>query len=124
MLNETILCGRLTRDPEIRMVAGNVPMTSFTLAVDRDIKNSDGARTTDFIDCSVWRRTAEFVAKNFSKGSLMIIKGRLQSREWTDGNGGKRRGIELIADNVYFGDRRVRKDGEAEAPAEAPSDAF
>ena len=98
--------GRLTRDPELRYTNTNKPVASFTLAVDRDFKGQSGERATDFIDCVAWNGTGEFVSKNFSKGRMAVVAGRLQIREWTDDKGIKRRNAEIVADNVYFGDSK------------------
>ena len=82
-------------------------MASFTLAVDRDFGSRDGGeKQTDFIDCVAWRQTAEFVSKYFTKGRMAVVSGRLQIRDWTDREGGKRRSAEVVVDNVYFGDSR------------------
>ena len=104
MLNHIVLMGRLTRDPELRY-AGEVPVCSFTLAVDRDFKRS-GQPETDFIDVVTWRNTATFVNQYFTKGRMAVASGRLQIREWTDKEGNKRRSAEVIAENVYFGDSK------------------
>ena len=82
MLNQIVILGRLTRDPELRYTQSGTAVTSFTLAVDRDSKNKEtGERQTDFIDCVAWRNTAEFAANYFSKGRMAVVEGRLQSRE-------------------------------------------
>ena len=106
MLNKIILMGRLTRDPELRRTQSGTAVTSFSLAVDRDFKSQGGDKETDFIDIVAWRNTAEFVSKYFTKGRMAVVEGRLQIRDWTDRDGGKRRSAEVIADNVYFGDSR------------------
>ena len=107
MLNHITLMGRLTRDPELRYTQSQTPVASFTLACDRDFGGRDGSeRQTDFIDCVAWRQTAEFVSKNFSKGRLAAVDGRLQIREWTDKDGNKRRSAEIVVNNIYFGDSR------------------
>ncbi len=106
MLNRIILMGRLTRDPELRRTGSGTAVTSFSLAVDRDFKSQSGERETDFIDIVAWRSTAEFVSKYFTKGRMAVVEGRLQIRDWTDRDGGKRRSAEVVADNVYFGDSR------------------
>ena len=106
MLNKIILMGRLTRDPDLRRTNSGTPVASFTIAVDRDFKSQDGEKETDFIDVVVWRNTAEFVSKYFTKGRMAVVEGRLQIRDWTDKDGGKRRNAEVIADNVYFGDSK------------------
>lgn len=113
MLNKIVLMGRLTRDPELRRTQSGTPVASFALAVDRDFKSQNGEKETDFIDVVVWRNTAEFVSKYFSKGRMAIVEGRLQIRDWTDKDGGKRRSAEVVADNVYFGDSK-REAGEEE----------
>ena len=106
MLNKIILMGRLTRDPELRRTSSGTAVTSFSLAVDRDFKSQGGDKETDFIDIVAWRSTAEFVSKYFTKGRMAVVEGRLQIRDWTDRDGGKRRSAEVIAENVYFGDSK------------------
>ena len=110
MLNKIFLMGRLTRDPELRTTQGGTPVASFTLAVDRDFKNQNGEKETDFIDIVAWRSTAEFVSRYFSKGRLAVISGRLQMREWTDKEGNRRTTAEVVADNVYFGESKKSRD--------------
>lgn len=104
MLNTIAMMGRLTREPEFRTTPAQVPVTTFTIACDRDFSGRDSEKRTDFIDCVAWRGTAEFVEKYFHKGSLIVIEGRLQMRTWTDKDGGKHEQAEIHADNVYFGD--------------------
>lgn len=106
MLNKIIVMGRLTRDPELRRTGSGTAVTSFALAVDRDFKDQNGDKETDFIDVVAWRNTAEFVSKYFAKGRMAVVEGRLQIRDWTDKDGGKRRSAEIIAENVYFGDSK------------------
>ena len=111
MLNRIILMGRLTRDPELRHTQTGTAVASFSLAVDRDFRNRDsGEKGVDFIDVVAWRNTAEFVSKYFTKGRMAVVDGRLQIRDWTDREGGKRRSAEVVADNIYFGDSK--RDGE------------
>ena len=105
-LNHITIMGRLTNDPELRRTGTGVAVTSFTLAVDRDFKGSNGEKETDFIDVVAWKNTAEFVDKHFAKGRMAVVSGRLQIRNWTDKDGNKRRTAEVIADNVYFGDSK------------------
>ena len=106
MLNKIFIMGRLTRDPELRRTQSGTPVTSFSLAVDRDFKSQSGEKETDFIDVVAWRTTAEFVAKYFAKGRMAVVEGRLQIRDWQDKDGNKRRSAEVVADNVYFGDSK------------------
>ena len=105
-LNRITIMGRLTRDPELRRTQSGTPVTSFTMAVDRDFKSQSGDKETDFIDVVAWRNTAEFAAKHFAKGRMAIESGRLQIRDWLDNNGNKRRSAEVIADSIYFGDSK------------------
>lgn len=119
MLNHITIMGRLTRDPELRRTASGVAVTSFTLAVDRDIANKDtGVRDTDFLDCVAWRGTGEFVNKHFRKGSMAVISGRLQIRDWTDKDGNKRRSAEVVADSVYFGESKKSSEVKSTNPAQ------
>ncbi len=111
MLNKIFIMGRLTRDPELRRTQSGTPVTSFSLAVDRDYKSQSGEKETDFIDVVAWRSTAEFVSKYFTKGRMAVVEGRLQIRAWQDKDGNNRRSAEVVADNVYFGDSR--RDGDS-----------
>ena len=107
MLNHITIMGRLTRDPELRRTGSGIAVASFTVAVDRDFSPKDGGeKETDFIDCVAWRQTGEFVSKYFTKGSMIVVSGRLQIRSWTDKDGNKRRTAEVVADNVYFGESK------------------
>ena len=128
MLNHITIMGRLTHDPEMRSTQSGVAVASFTLAVDRDFGGKGGGeKQTDFIDCTAWRHTAEFVSKYFSKGRMAVVSGRLQIDNYTDNDGNKRKAAKVIADNIYFGDSK--KDGasggqsdEAASFTPAPSD--
>lgn len=106
MLNHITIMGRLTRDPELRRTGSGVAVASFSVAVDRDYKPEGGERETDFIDCVAWRHTGEFVDKYFRKGSMIVVDGRLQIRNWTDQEGHKRRSAEIVAGNCYFGEAK------------------
>ena len=114
MLNRCIIMGRLTYDPELRHTQAGKSVTSITLAVDRDFKGKNGEKETDFIDVVAWGNTAEFLCSYFSKGRMTVVEGRLQIRDWTDKDGGKRRSAEIVADHVYFADSK--RDQEAAAP--------
>lgn len=117
MLNHIVLMGRLCADPELRRTNSGTPVTSFTLAVDRDFKNQNGEKEADFVPVIAWRNTAEFVSKYFTKGRMAVVDGRLQMRNWTDNNGNKRTTAEVVAENVYFGDTR-REDSRSQAEPE------
>ena len=116
MLNKIFLMGRLTRDPELRRTQTGTPVASFSLAVDRDFKDkATGERSTDFIDVVAWRQTAEFVSRYFTKGRMAVVEGRLQIRDWTDKEGGKRRSAEVIADGIYFAGAKAAQPSEGNA---------
>ena len=106
MLNKVILSGRCGKDPEKRMTNSGTPVTSVTLAVDRDFKDKSGNKETDWIDVVAYRETANFLANYFTRGRVAIVVGRLQIRTWTDKEGKQRRTSEVVAENIYFGDSK------------------
>ncbi len=113
-MNNITLMGRICKDPELKYTQTQIPVTTFTLAVDREYGDA-----TDFIPCVAWRQTAEFICKYFRKGSLIALRGTVQSRDYEDRNGNKRTIIEIVADRVYFtGEKR-----EENKPA-TPNDDF
>ena len=124
MLNRIIIMGRLTRDPELRHTQSGTAVASFSLAVDRDFKNQNGEKETDFIDVVAWRNSAEFVSRYFTKGRMAVVEGRLQIRPWQDRDGNKRRSAEVVADNVYFGDSKKDGDGGGGYQGSYPQDAY
>ncbi len=111
MLNQISLMGRLVRDVELKYTPSGTAVATFTLACDRDFAGENKERATDFIDIVAWRQTGEFVSKYFTKGSMAVVLGRLQIRDWQDKDGNKRRTAEVVAANVYFGS--TKKDGGA-----------
>lgn len=116
MLNHVTIMGRLTRDPELRHTQSGTAVTSFTLAVDRDFKDKNSGETaTDWISCTAWKGTAEFVSRYFQKGRMAVVDGRLQTRSYQDSDGNKRTAVEVVADHVYFGDSK-KKESEGNAP--------
>lgn len=123
MLNRIVIMGRLTRDPELRHTPQGTAVATFTLAVDRDFKSKDsGEKATDFIDVVAWRQTAEFASRYLTKGRMAVAEGRLQLRDWTDKEGGKRRSAEVVADNIYFADsKRDGDSGGSSFPSSAPA---
>lgn len=106
MLNHITIMGRLTRDPDFSITDyTKIPMVTFSLAVERDVKDKDGNKQTDFIDVIAWRSTAEFIQKYFSKGQMMIVSGRLQIYTY-EIDGQKHKVARVVANNVYFGDSK------------------
>lgn len=110
MLNEVILMGRLTRDPDVRMTQNGTTAANFALACERDYAPQGQDRETDFFDIVAFRNTADFVGQYFAKGQLVAVKGRLQQRDWTDKQGNKRRTTEILADRCYFAEKRQDRD--------------
>ena len=100
-MNRVTVIGRLAADPEIKETKTLVPVTGFTIAVDRPFsKGSD--RQTDWIDIVAWRNTAEFVCKYFHKGDPIVVEGSIQTRRYTDKDGKNRTAFEVVANNVQF----------------------
>ena len=110
MLNHLAIMGRLAADPELRRTNSGVAVTSFRIANTRDYTPQGQEKQTDWYDVVAWRNTAEFVARNFTKGRMIVVKGRLETRKWTDKHGNERTSVEIIAENVYFADSK--KDGQ------------
>lgn len=108
-MNVICIMGRLTADPELRHTASQVPVTSFTLAVERAFQQKGSERQADFIPVVAWRNTAEFICRHFQKGQKMAVKGELQSRQYTDREGNKRTAYEVVADQVYFVESKAAK---------------
>jgi len=103
MLNEICVMGRFVKDPELRFTQNEKAVANYTIACERD-RAVNGERQTDFIDCVSWDKSAEFVSKYFHKGSMAVVRGRLQTRKWEDKDGNKRINFEIVAENVYFAD--------------------
>lgn len=116
-LNNVSLMGRLTADPELRTVGEDIHVASFRIAVDRDRKNKDGERESDFFNVVAWRGTADFVSSYFAKGDMIVVCGRLQSRTYTDKDGNNRSVVEVLADDVYFGGAKKEGGNPNTAPA-------
>jgi len=107
MLNRVIIMGRIVVDPELRSTQTGIPVCTLRVAVDRSFVRAGEQRESDFFDVVTWRQTAEFVSKYFSKGRMIAVEGRLQTRKWKDKNDQTRVSKDIVADNVYFcGDRR------------------
>lgn len=108
-MNKVILIGNLTKDPEHKTTPNGISVTTFTVAVQRRMKNAEGRYDADFINVVAWRSTADFVAKYFQKGSRIGVVGTIQSRSYEDKNGEKRYIIEVIAEEVEFAGSKVNK---------------
>lgn len=110
MLNHVALQGRLTRDPELRRTQNGVPVTSFSLAVNG--RKDD----TVFVDCVAWRGTAEAICQYLGKGRMIIVEGALQSREWDDKDGNRRKSLEVNVSQFHFCDKKEESSIRAEEP--------
>lgn len=116
MLNQVVLIGRLTHDPELRYTAGGgVAVATFSIAVDRPFTNQQGERETDFINIVTWRKLAENCANYLKKGQMAAVVGRLQVRSYDDREGIRRKIAEVVANNVQFLERSGR-DSESSQP--------
>lgn len=102
MLNQTVIVGRIARDPELRKTENGKKVTNVTLAVPRSFKNSNGEYETDFINCVLWKGIAESTVEYCHKGDLVGIKGRIQSREYTNNEDEKKHIVEVVAEKVTF----------------------
>jgi len=118
--NRIILVGRLTRDPELRATPDGISVVRFTLAVDRGMRAGE-ERQTDFFDIVAFRQLADNVANYVTKGRLVLVEGKLQTRSYTDREGNRRKAYEVVADNVRFLERI--REGEPEADADMPASA-
>ena len=102
MINNVVLMGRLTAAPELKSTTTGTAVTAFTIAVERAYTKQGEQRQTDFIDCVAWRNTAEFITKYFQKGSMIAITGSIQTRNYEDKNGNKRKAVEILVGNASF----------------------
>jgi len=110
-LNNVVLIGNLTKDPELRYTPSGLPVATLRLAVNRNFTNQQGEIETDYFNIIVWRNQAEKCAEYLSKGRQVAITGRLQSRSWEGNDGQKRFVVEVVADRVVFLGRRDRQEG-------------
>ena len=106
MINNVVLIGRLTRDPELRTTGSGISVATFTLAVDRQFTNASGQRNADFINCVIWRKAAENFCNFTSKGSLVGIQGWIQTRSYDNKDGQRVYVTEVVVDNFSFLDSR------------------
>ncbi|NLL68586.1 MAG: single-stranded DNA-binding protein [Acholeplasmataceae bacterium] len=106
MINRVVLVGRITRDPELRYTQSNIAVVSFTLAVNRMFADQSGERQADFIQCVVWRKQAENLARYVSKGALLGVEGRIQTRTY-ESDQGTRYITEVVCDSVQFLESRT-----------------
>lgn len=121
MLNKVILVGRLCSDPVLKQTQSGIPCCRFRIAVNRPYKK-DQEQQADFINCTAWRGTAEFVSRYFSKGKIIILDGSLRNNDYTDSNGVKHYGMDVLVDSVSFGESKQSASGEPAAQQNHQSD--
>ena len=115
MINKAILMGRLTRDPELRYTGSGTPVCNFSIAINTGSREN---QTTDYINCVAWNKTAEFVEKYFTKGRMIIVVGRIQTRTWEGQDGKKNYATEVVASEVSFGESKRSADTSEEITAD------
>lgn len=124
MLNHIVIQARLVRDPELRKLPSGKSVASVSVACDRDFAKEGGEKETDFIDIVAFGGTADYLAKWYTKGKMIIVSGRLQIRTWLDKEGAKRRSAEVVADSVYFGDSKKSSEGNSTNQAQNGPQAY
>lgn len=121
-MNKVFLIGRLVRDPELRYTGTNIPVATFSIAVNRNYANAAGEREADFINIVVWRKQAENVKNYVKQGSQVAIDGKIQTRTYDDQNGQKRYITEVVADNIQFLDTKAAAERRQTASSNSYSD--
>lgn len=116
MINNVILIGRLTKDAELRYTGSGKAIASFSLAVERSFSNQNGEKEADFINIVAWRKTAEIVSNYTRKGSLVGIKGRVQTRNYTNNNNQKVYVTEVVAEEVQLLGKKSDNEGHSDDP--------
>ena len=117
MINNAVIMGRLTYEPELRVTPSGVSVVRFQVAVDRNYQKAGEERKTDFIDVTAWRQTAEFVSKYFRKGSMIAVEGSIQTDNFTDKDGNKRKSVQVVANQASFCGSKAESGAQTAAPA-------
>lgn len=115
-MNKVILIGRLCADPEYRQTTSGISVCRFRIAVDRP-RRKDAEQAADFIGCTAWRQTAEFISRYFSKGSKIVVEGSLRNNDYNDSNGVKHYGMDVLVDSVEFGESKLSGNGSQQQTA-------
>lgn len=123
MFNKCIFMGRLVADPEFRQTQSGIPVCRFRIAVNRP-KKQDGSQEADFIGCTAWRGTAEFISRYFSKGQMILVEGQLRNNDYTDNDGVKHYEMDVLIEQAQFtgsknddGQQQAQPQRQAAAPA-------
>ena len=122
MINTVALMGRLTYEPELQVTKSGVSVIRFTIACDRNYSAKGEERKADFIDCIAWRQTAEFISRYFHKGSMIAVEGSIQTENYTDKDGNRKKQVQVVANNVSFCGSKAENEGGSQAYSQpAPS---
>lgn len=121
MINNVVLIGRLTRDPELRYTPSNVAVATFNLAVNRNFKNQAGDREADFINCMIWRQYAENFANWCKKGNLVGITGRIQTRSYENQQGQRVYVTEVVAETFQLLEKRDNSANQSNIEEQMPA---
>lgn len=121
MINNVVLMGRLTYEPELKVTPNGVAVIHIQIACDRTYQAKGEERKTDFIDVTAWRKTADFISKYFHKGSLIAVEGSIQTDNFTDSNGNKRKSVQVVANNVSFCGSKTEKNTNSVYSQPAPN---
>lgn len=117
MINSVTLMGRLTYEPELRTTPSGVPVVNFQVAVSRDYVKDGEERQADFIDCIAWRQRAEFLSRYFHKGSMIAVEGSIETDNFTDKDGNKRKSVRVVANKLSFCGSKAEANGGYNQPA-------
>ncbi|HEP3892176.1 single-stranded DNA-binding protein ssb [Streptococcus dysgalactiae subsp. equisimilis] len=124
MINNVVLVGRMTKDAELRYTPSQVAVATFTLAVNRRFKEQNGERETDFINCVIWRQSAENLANWAKKGTLIGITGRIQTRNYENQQGQRVYVTEVVAESFQVLESRNQQSGQGNSSQNDNSQSF
>lgn len=110
MINNVVIMGRLTFEPELRATPSGVAVVRIQIAVDRQYQAKGEERKADFIDITAWRQTADFISRYFHKGDMIAVEGSIQTENFTDKGGKKRKSVTVVANNVSFCGSKAKSD--------------
>lgn len=124
MINSVVLMGRLTYEPELRSTPNGTAVIRFQIACDRRFKSKEEENKADFIDVTAWRQTAEFISRYFHKGSMIAVEGSIQTENFTDKDGNKRKSVQVVANNVSFCGLKSESDTASDTPFNQPAPSY
>ena len=121
-MNNVVIVGRLTKDPELKYLTSGTAVATFTLAIDRDYKNKDGSITTDFIPVEIMGKPAEFVANYITKGRLVGVQGSIRVDRYETPDGEKRTFTKVAGRNIQALESKSKDEQGEQAPQEGPAE--